>query len=258
MEGEVVEQIAVNAEMDALQAVVDRALEDRGAITVLDAGCGATTALSFRQPARFVGIDTSARQLERHSLLHEKILGDIQTHSFAADSFDVVVAWQVLEHVPSPERALEHFRDALRDGGLLILSVPNVLSVKGLVTKFTPHSFHVWAYRRLFGMENAGIDDNAPFPTYLRFSIRQSRLLRFAQENGFSVEYFHSFEWHVQTELRKRIHLVGRAWWLLRSLVRILTAGRVDAERTDFTVVLRKGSRAAASSPRGRAGASTV
>jgi SAM-dependent methyltransferase len=235
----------VNAELRALQDVVDSALRDRNAISVLDAGCGAATSLSLRPPAHLVGIDMSRRQLERHARLDERIVGDIQTHSFPADSFDVVIAWQVLEHLPAPEEALARFRDALKDGGLLILSLPNVLSVKGLVTKFTPHSFHVWAYRRLFGMKDAGIDDNAPFPTYLRFSIRPSRILRFAAENGFSVEYFHSFEWHVQTELRQRVRMVGPAWSLVRSLVRILTAGHVDAELTDFTVVLRKAGRAA-------------
>jgi 2-polyprenyl-3-methyl-5-hydroxy-6-metoxy-1,4-benzoquinol methylase len=225
----------------ALHEVVDRALADRSAITVLDAGCGAATHLSFRQPTRLVGIDMSSRQLDRHSALDERVLGDVQTHRFAPGTFDVVIAWQVLEHLPKPEQALERFRDAIKDGGLLILSLPNVLSVKGLVTKFTPHAFHVWAYRTLFGMKEAGADDKAPFPTFLRFSIRPARIIRFARENGFAVEYFHSFEWHVQSELRKRVHLVGAAWWLVRSLVRVLTAGQVDAERTDFIVVLRKG-----------------
>jgi len=223
-----------------LQDVVDRALRDRDTITVLDAGCGAATNLSLPPRAHLVGIDMSSRQLERHAMLDEKIIGDVQTHSFPAGSFDVVIAWQVLEHLPFPELALARFRDALKDEGLLVLSLPNVLSVKGLVTKFTPHSFHVWAYRRLFGMNEAGIDDNAPFPTFLRLSIRPSRIVRFAEDNGFAVEYLHSFEWHVQTELRQRLHLVGPAWWLVRTLVSALTFGRVDAELTDFNIVLRK------------------
>jgi 2-polyprenyl-3-methyl-5-hydroxy-6-metoxy-1,4-benzoquinol methylase len=220
--------------------VLDRLLADKEAITVLEAGCGASTHLSFRQPARLVGIDTSRKQLDRNAALDERLLGDIQTHRFAPDMFDVVIAWQVLEHLPNPEQALDRFRETIKDGGLLVLSLPNVLSVKGLVTKFTPHAFHVWAYRRVFGMKDAGTDDNAPFPTFLRFSIRPSRILRFARENGFAVEYFHSFEWHVQSELRARIHLVGPVWRVVRSLVRVLSAGRVDAERTDFIVVLRK------------------
>lgn len=230
----------MNAQSDTLHEVLDRALADKETITILDAGCGASTHVTFRQPTRLVGIDISRQQLDRHAALDEKIVGDIQTYSFEPDTFDVVIAWQVLEHLPNPVQALERFRDATKDGGLLVISVPNVLSVKGLVTKFTPHAFHVWAYRRLFGMKDAGADDRAPFPTFLRFSIRPSQIIRFARKNGFAVEYFHSYEWHVQTDLRKRVHLVGGLWWLVRLLVRILTMGRVDAERTDFTVVLRK------------------
>jgi SAM-dependent methyltransferase len=233
----------VDAELQPLQDVLDRALVSRDALVVLDAGCGASTHLSFRQPARLVGIDVSRRQLERHTVLDQKIVGDIQTHPFPAGTFDVVIAWQVLEHLPNPEQALERFRNALKDGGLLVLSLPNVLSVKGLVTKFTPHSFHVWAYRSLFGVKNAGTDERGPFPTFLRFSIRPSRIIRFAQENGFAIEYLHSFEWHRQTELRERIHLTGPAWSFVRSFVRVLSAGTVDAERTDLTIVLRKDGR---------------
>lgn len=248
-------KVAVDVQSRALHEVLDRALADREAITVLEAGCGASTHLSFRQPARLVGIDTSRKQLDRNDALDERILGDVQTYPFASDTFDVVIAWQLLEHLPNPEQALERLRETIKDGGLLVLSLPNVLSVKGLVTKFTPHAFHVWAYRRVFGMKDAGTDDKAPFPTFLRFSIRPSRILRFARENGFAVEYFHSFEWHVQSQLRERIHLVGPAWWLVRSFVGVLSLGRVDAERTDFIVVLRRRA-GAKSEPRRPAGSS--
>jgi 2-polyprenyl-3-methyl-5-hydroxy-6-metoxy-1,4-benzoquinol methylase len=238
---------AVNGELESLEDVLDRALGERDAINVLDAGCGASMHIFFRRPARVVGIDVSRRQLDRNTALDEKIVGDIQTHPFSADTFDVVIAWQVLEHLPHPEQALERFRDAVKDDGLIVLSLPNVLSVKGLVTKFTPHAFHVWAYRNVFGLKDAGTEDRGPFPTFLRFSLRPSRIIRFARENGFAIEYFHSLEWERQTELRKRFHLTGAVWRFVRSLVRILSVGTVDAERTDFIVVLRKTSAVRAS-----------
>jgi SAM-dependent methyltransferase len=230
----------VNSELRLLNEFLDAMLADKDAITVLDAGCGASIHVSFRQHVHLVGIDVSPKQLDRNTALDEKIVGDIETYPFAPEAFDVIVAWQVLEHLSNPERALNRFRDALKDGGVLVLSIPNVLSVKGLVTKLTPHRFHIWAYRTVFGMTDAGVDDRGPFPTFLRFSIRSARIVRFARENGFTIEYLHFFEWHRQTELRERLHLVGPVWRLVRSLVRALTVGRVDAERTDFIVVLRK------------------
>ena len=35
----------------------------------------------------------------------------------------------------------------------MTLGVPNVASPKGLLTKFTPHRFHIWVYRRILGFE---------------------------------------------------------------------------------------------------------
>jgi SAM-dependent methyltransferase len=224
-----------------LAEFVHRSLADRASIRVLDAGCGRATRLSFRQPARVVGIDTSLRQLERHPDLDERIVADIQEHRFDPGGFDVVIAWWVLEHLPRPVEALARFRDALNEGGLLVLAIPNVLSVKGLITKFTPHRFHVWVYRRLMGKPTAGTADTAPFPTFLRFSLRFSEISRFARETQFAVEYVRAVEWGVQRRLRERLHLVGRSWWVVKFAVRAVSLGRVDAERTDFVIVLRKG-----------------
>ena len=223
-----------------VESLVDQALGDRAPLRVLDAGCGGATRFTFSAPARIVGIDSSARQLERHPGLDEKIVGDVQLHRFAPSSFDIVIAWQLLEHLAEPEEALLRFAEALDDGGLLVLGVPNPLSVKALVTKFTPHSFHVWVYRRLTGNEAVGTGDTAPFRTFLRFSLRRSAIERFASEQGFVVDYVRSVEWEVQRRLREQAHLVGRLWSVFKFAVRVVSAGRVDAERTDLVIVLRK------------------
>ena len=45
------------------------------------------------------------------------------------EPFDVVVAGDVLEHLPEPERALALFRPLLKPDGLLLVSLPNVANV---------------------------------------------------------------------------------------------------------------------------------
>ena len=52
----------------------------------------------------------------------------------------------------------------LRPGGRAVLALPNILSLKGLVTRFTPWWFHVWVYRRVLGDASVGTDGIRPVP----------------------------------------------------------------------------------------------
>ena len=45
------------------------------------------------------------------------------------EAFDVVVAADVLEHLPDPGRALDLLRPLVKPGGLLLVSLPNVANV---------------------------------------------------------------------------------------------------------------------------------
>lgn len=55
------------------------------------------------------------------------IVGDICSHNFGFEQFDVVVICEVLEHIQSPHIALEKIYDILKNGGKLILSTPFIL-----------------------------------------------------------------------------------------------------------------------------------
>lgn len=46
------------------------------------------------------------------------------------NTFDAVILWHVLEHLPHPEQALAEIRRLLRPGGRLILAVPNFGSLQ--------------------------------------------------------------------------------------------------------------------------------
>ncbi len=66
-------------------------------------------------------------------------------------------------------------RRALKPDGIMVLALPNLMSVKGLVTKFTPHAFHTWFYRRVYRSAKTGEDDEGPFPTYFRRAVSTKR-----------------------------------------------------------------------------------
>lgn len=224
--------------MAKLQRYVDGALNGRETVRVLEAGAGSATRTSFGTGAHVVGIDLSQAQLDRHTGLDEKIVGDIETYRFEPRSFDAIICWNVLEHMAHPERALDQFRRAVRDDGIIILGLPNLMSVKGLVTKLTPHRFHVFVHRRLLGRPLAGVDGRGPFPTTLRRSISLAALRRFARDHGLAVVYLSRYEALQQTELRRRLHLTGAVWRALAVAVRVVTLNAVETERTDLIVVL--------------------
>lgn len=77
---------------------------------------------------------------------------DVTKLSFAAETFDCVLSFDVLEHVPEYRRALAEFRRVLTGGGKLLLSVPFALAsesnivrariVDGSVEHLLPPEYH--------------------------------------------------------------------------------------------------------------------
>jgi ubiquinone/menaquinone biosynthesis C-methylase UbiE len=53
------------------------------------------------------------------------VQGDIESLNFLEETFDVAVATAVIEHVPSPEKALEEIRRVLRPEGIVVLTSPD-------------------------------------------------------------------------------------------------------------------------------------
>lgn len=223
-----------------MQQAMDRLLEGRTSLRILEAGCGSASRLTFRPDSHVTGIDISQEQLDRNAVLSEKILGDVQTHELPRSDFDIIVCWDVLEHLTAPEKALSNFVGALKPGGLIILAFPSPYSVKGLITRLSPHGFHVWAYRHMFGHPLAGVEGRGPFKTFLRRSLAPGAIRRFVLENGLSTEYFTIYEGVPQRRLRSRLKVVGPIWWIVKMIPKVLSLGVVDAERTDCLVILRK------------------
>lgn len=203
--------------------------------SVLDVGCGYRSAISFAG-AHVTGIDVSVDALQMNSSVDEYIVGDIQNMRLPERHFDVVYCRDLLEHLPFPDRALSNMARTVKPGGVLALGLPNVMSIKGLVTKFTPHRFHTWFYRRIKNSPEAGLPGYGPFKTYLRWSLRPRALRTSVETLGFDIEHFEAYsgDW-VERSLAG--HTALRFLWRLLSFALRPLGG---TELTDIEVVARR------------------
>ena len=230
----------MSEEIRELQCVVDTLLSGRSGIKVLEAGCGSCMHIQMPKDAFVVGIDVSEKQLRKNFYAHEKILGDIQYYEPMISDFDLIICWTVLEHLPQPERALKNFLRGIKDMGLIVLALPNVLSIKGLITKYTPYWFHVLVYRYLYGKRFAGEDEAGPFPTFLRFSMKPTSIKRFAAENGLSIEYFSMCESRFQKQLKEKYQIVNHLWRIFEFILKTVTCDRISGSLTECIFVLQR------------------
>jgi SAM-dependent methyltransferase len=227
----------MNAANARAQGVIDTLLPRRDPLAVLEAGCGSVSHLRIVPGARMTGIDISENQLARNAHLDVKICGDLQTHELPSREFDMVVCWDVLEHLDQPRAALARMFSSVAPGGVVVLALPNLYSIKGLVTKFTPYAFHVWFYRYVMG-DRSPRDEFGQFPTYLRMAVSARNLVAMARANGFTVAHFDLYEGPVQEDLRKRNRVADAAFGIAGAACRMLSLGRYDPNRTDMIVVL--------------------
>ena len=114
------------------EAFYQFAAEQVGDGRVLDAGCGTGfgTALIASRASMSVGIDLKDKLLrygrEQYTAEGlEFVRMDVGQLSFADDSFDVVVADELLEHLPRHRPFLDEAARVLRPGGLFVCATVN-------------------------------------------------------------------------------------------------------------------------------------
>jgi SAM-dependent methyltransferase len=194
----------------------------------------------FPEIRHVTGIDISELQLSRNAQLDERILGDLQSFPLPSNSFDCTICWDVLEHLRFPERAMDNLVRATKAGGLIVFAVPNRNSIKGLMTRFTPHLLHVWIYRYIFKENEAGTADSGPFPTYLRPGISPKRLGKFAIRHNLEQVIFIIYTSRVVATGRRHAPMLFSCYSLLVRGLKALSFQRYEGGLTDVLLVWRK------------------
>jgi SAM-dependent methyltransferase len=213
-----------------------------GALSIYEAGGGSTSylPLDVLRRAHVTVVDIDEDQIRNNTYAQKAILGDLQTYRFAPQSFDLIICYNVIEHVPDVEAVLTGFSEALKDNGLLLIGAPNPNSLSGLVTKYSPHWFHVWFYRYVRGEKKAGLPGEAPFPTHFHPLVTPGNLEAFAGKHGLQVIYRKKYESPRYPEMRRRKPLFAALIDAAAKLMNAVLPGKMDVRHGDYHVLLRK------------------
>lgn len=148
---------------------------------VLDVGCasgGFGELLKRTRP--YVQVDgvepnptAAALARQRLTVVHDGLFPNTIPRSVFQGKYDCVVLNDVIEHVTDPEPLLVAAREALRAGGVIVASIPNV--------RFAPVVYNL-ALRGRWDYQDQGVLDR----THMRFYTRRSMVQLF-KDNGLEI-----------------------------------------------------------------------
>ena len=156
----------------------------RPGVRILDAGSGARPVVPPACRPRgchYAGLDVSAAELDRagSAAYDERIVADIGKPSALIENrFDLVVSWQVLEHVASMRAALDVQHRALAAAGRMIAMVSGSLGLYAVLARIIPYRVSTAIQERLLHIDGAD-----KFPTRYD-SCRASRLSKLLTQGG--------------------------------------------------------------------------
>jgi SAM-dependent methyltransferase len=160
----------------------------------LDLGCGHRVLPEWRGAAErdivrrcrsATGIDYDLPSLARHRSMTRVVRGDVGSLPFRDDSFDLVTANMVVEHLVDPERQFREIGRVLRAGGMFLLHTPNALGYPTMIGRLVPGAIKRPLIRAL---DSRPADD--VFPAHYRANSER-RLAKVAESAGLRLANCH-------------------------------------------------------------------
>lgn len=155
-------------------------------VAILDVGAGRYPTLApADRPAgcRYVGLDIEASELDAAApgAYDEGVVADITKPLEREGEFDLILSWQVLEHVSPLADAFENLRAALRPGGTMLAQLTGSNAGFALLGRLLPHAMRVRIATRLLGHQ-----EEEKFPT--RYDRSTERSLEEMMSNWSELE----------------------------------------------------------------------
>lgn len=130
--------------------------------------------------AKVCGVDVDPRVLE-NAHLDDSRLGSADGIPYPDGTFDLAFAWNVVEHLATPEDMFREVARVLRPRGRFVIKTPNLCHYVTLTSRALPHALHDFIISRIFRRTSPDI-----FPTHYRCNSER-RIRRLARETGFRV-----------------------------------------------------------------------
>ncbi|HXJ06026.1 MAG TPA: class I SAM-dependent methyltransferase [Candidatus Acidoferrum sp.] len=212
----------------------------RPGIVWLDLGCGhqilpewmpssqQDEADLLRRPRLFIGIDADAPSLRKNNLVRRLVAGNIEALPFRDQTFDLITANMVIEHIESPAELLREVHRVLRAGGEFLFHTPNSQGYTTLTARALPQRAKIWFVHFLQGREEGDV-----FPTFYRLNS-PAAIESLALQSGFEVDRLSLEESSAQTVM------LGPLVILELLLIRALRWDFLRRFRTNLIIVLRK------------------
>jgi 2-polyprenyl-3-methyl-5-hydroxy-6-metoxy-1,4-benzoquinol methylase len=175
-----------------------------------------------------VGIDADLPSLRKHRTLQNRVFGDIGRLPFRDQSFDLITANMVIEHVQDPDGLLREVHRALPPNGIFLFHTPNCWSYATLISTVIPAALKV---KLAAFLQNRGEED--VFPTFYRMNSREA-IRRLAKQCGFDVLEFRLIESSAQTVMLGPVVLLELLW------IRLLRLPFLKNLRTNIIATLKK------------------
>ena len=147
---------------------------------ILDVGCGLgyLGQICVKKGCYVVGIEPDAKRAEEARRAVNKVITgnveDIDSFGLEKDFFDAIILADVLEHSARPDIVLVTLKKYLKDGGRIIVSVPNIARVDSRIKLLLGK----------FEYEDGGIFDK----THLRFFTGRS-ILKLLTQCGYEIKH---------------------------------------------------------------------
>lgn len=165
-------------------------LVPQGAIW-LDVGCGHQLLPDWRQAQEkelvsraslLVGLDYDRPSLLKHNSLSVRIRGDVSNLPFRDNSFDIVTANMVVEHLQQPSLQFAEIKRVLKPNVFFAFHTPNYYCPMVFIASLLPDKFK----RRLIKLLEGRAEEDI-FPTHYKANT-ENAIERLARELDFRVE----------------------------------------------------------------------